>query len=218
MLHRIPRLFAATIASLSVLVLPLGGGAIAGSAGAGTGTGTGTSGASAGGSAPSGTGMGASSANAGGSAPSGMGTNASSANPTPSAPPGMGTQDAGTGANPNNNTQLNNPNVQPATSKSRAAAQAQRNAGVGHAQNGLPIGAIGTGTSNEDQKIIATSSNRSRPAAAVDGNAGVTPGKGTSGSDQVSRPLAARAGEKVLDAQAQVDRRTTVSRRRVPGL
>lgn len=216
MLHRIPQLFAAIIASLSVLVLPLGGGAIAGSAGAGTGMGT--SGASAGGSAPSGTGRGASSTNAGGSAPSGMGTNASSANPSPSAAPGMGTQDAGTGANPNINTQRNNPNVQPATSKSRAAAQAERNAGVGHAQNGLPIGAIGTGTSNEDQKIIGTSSNRNRPAAAVDGNAGGTPGKGTSLSDQVNRPLAARAGEKVLDAKAQVDRRTTVSRRRVPGL
>lgn len=200
MLHRIPRLIAAIIASLSVLVLPLGGGAIAGSAGAGTGTGS-------------------SSANAGGSASSGMGKNAGSANSSPSAPPGMGTQDVGTGASPNINTQLNNPNVQPATSKSRAAAQAERNAGVGHAKNGLPIGAVGTGTSNEDQKTTGPSSNRNRPAAAaVDGNAGATPGKGTSLSDQVSRPLAARAGEKVLDAGAQVDRRTTVSRRRVPGL
>jgi hypothetical protein len=195
MLHRIPRLIAATIASSSVLVLAQGGGAIAGSAGVGTGTS-------------------ASSANAGGSAPSGMGTNASSA--SPSAPPGMGTQDTGTGAN--SNTQVSNPNVQPATLKSRAAVQAERNAGVGHARNGLPIGAIGTGTSNEDQLIISRSSNRNRPAAEVDGNAGATPGNGGSLSDQVSQPRAARAGEKVLDAKAQVDRRTTVSRKRVPDL
>ena len=123
----------------------------------------------------------------------------------------MGTQDTGTGTNLNSNTRTNNPNVQPATSKSRAAAQARRNAGVGHAQNGLPIGAIGTGTSNEEQMIVGPSSNRKRPAAEINGNIGGTFERGSSLSDQVSRPLAARAGEKVLDSKAQIQRRTTVS-------
>ncbi|MGY4286346.1 hypothetical protein ACVWXO_005566 [Bradyrhizobium sp. LM2.7] len=199
MRQRIPSLIAAIITSVSVLVLAQRGGAIAGSAGAGSGTGT-------------------SSANTGGSAPSGMGTNASSANPGPLAPPGMGTQDVGTGANLNRNTQTNNPNVQPATSKSRAAAQAKRNTGAGHAQNGLPIGAIGSGTSNEEQMIVGPSPNRKRPAAEAGGNIGGTFGRGSSLSDQVSRPRAARAGEKVLDAEAQIQRRTTVSHKRIPDL
>ena len=134
MLHRIPSLIVATITSVSVLAPAQGGGAMAGSAGAGTGVGT-------------------SSANTGASAPSGMGTNASSANPGPSAPPGIGTRDVGTGANLNRTSQTNSPDVQPATSRSRAAAQAKRNAGAGHAPNGLPIGAIGTGTSNEEQMV-----------------------------------------------------------------
>lgn len=185
MLHRIPSLIVAFITSVSVLALAQAGGAVAGSAGVGTGTGTG-------------------SANTGGSAPSGMGTNASSANPGPSAPPGMGTRDVGTGANLNRTSQTNSPDVQPATSNSRAAAQAKRNAGAGHAQNGLPIGAIGTGTSNEE------------PAAKVGGNIAGTVGRGSGLSDQVSRPRAARAGEKVLDDKVQVQRRTTVSHKRIP--
>lgn len=174
---------------------------MAGSAGAGTGTGTGTG-----------------SANTGGSAPSGMGTNASSANLGPSAPPGMGTQDVGTGANLNRTTQTNSPDVQPATSKSRAAAHAKRNAGAGHAQNGLPVGASGTGTSNEEQMIVGPSPDRKTPAAKVDGNIAGISGRGSSLSDQVSRPRAARAREKVLHAKAQTQRRTTVSPKRIPDL
>ncbi|OSJ19577.1 hypothetical protein BST63_02125 [Bradyrhizobium canariense] len=197
MLHRIPSLIIAIIMSVSVLALAQAGGAVAGSAGAGTGTGTG-------------------SANTGGSAPSGMGTNASSANPGPSAPPGMGTRDVGAGANLDRTSQTNSPDVQPATSKSRAAAQAKRNAGAGHAQNGLPIGAIGTGTSNEEQMIVGPSPNRKIPAAKVDGDIAGIVGRGSSLSDQVSRPRASRAGEKVLDAKAQVQRRTTVSHKRIP--
>lgn len=149
MLHQLPSLIIAIITSVAVLALA--GGAVAGSAGAGTGTGTG-------------------SANTGGSAPSGMGTNASSANPGPSAPPGIGTRDVGTGANLNRTSETNSPDVQPTKSKSRAAAQAKRNAGAGHTQNGLPIGAIGTGTSNEEQMIVGPSPNRKIPAAKVDGN------------------------------------------------
>ncbi|WP_247985469.1 hypothetical protein [Bradyrhizobium sp. 186] len=142
----------------------------------------------------------------------------------------MGTKDTATGANLGTNGQPRNPNVQPATPvKSRAAAQAARNAGVGHAQNGLPIGALGTGTSNEDQLIIGPSSTRntSAPAAQAKANISVghatngrpvgTFGKGTSLSDEVNRPRAARAGDKVLDAKAQVERRTTVSAKRVLG-
>ncbi|UPK33920.1 hypothetical protein IVB18_37995 [Bradyrhizobium sp. 186] len=209
MSHAIPLVLAAIVASSSLLVLAQAGGANAGSAGAGTGTG-------------------ASSANAGPSAPAGMGTRAGSAGP--SAPPGMGTKDTATGANLGTNGQPRNPNVQPATpAKSRAAVQAARNAGVGHAQNGLPIGALGTGTSNEDQLIIGPSSTRntSAPAAQAKANISVghatnglpvgTFGKGTSLSDEVNRPRAARAGDKVLDAQARVERRTTVSSKRIPG-
>lgn len=83
-----------------------------------------------------------------------MGTSSSSANSGPSAPSGMGTHGTTTGANINTNNSLNNPNAQPPTAagKTPAAAQAERNAGVGHAPNGLPIGSPGTGTSNEDQK------------------------------------------------------------------
>lgn len=85
-----------------------------------------------------------------------MGTSSSSVNSGPSAPSGMGTQGTTTGANVNTNTnnRLNNPNVEPPTAngKTPAAAQAERNSGVGHAPNGLPIGSPGTGTSNEDQK------------------------------------------------------------------
>lgn len=192
-------IIAAIVATSSVLALAQGG-ANAGSAAAGTGTG-------------------ASSANAGPSAPSGMGTGAGSAvgrsgaTPGSSAPPGMGTKD--TGANLNGNNQTTNPNVQ-SPMMSRSAAQAARNAGVGHAANGLPIGAVGTGTSNEDQMTNGLSLARKRSAAQADGNAGTTPGRGASLSDQVSRSRAARAGDKVLDAQAQVERRTTVSHKRVP--
>lgn len=72
---------------------------------------------------------------------------------------------------------------------------------------------------------IAPSRNRSPPAAQAQGNS-VSPdglpigvlGRGSSLSDQVSPRRAARAGDKVLDAKAQVERRTTVSPRRVPGL
>ncbi|WP_245323301.1 hypothetical protein [Bradyrhizobium shewense] len=83
-----------------------------------------------------------------------MGTSSGSANSGPSAPSGMGTHGTTTGANVNTNTGLNNPNAQSPTANgtSPAAAQAGRNAGVGHAPNGLPIGSPGTGTSNEDQK------------------------------------------------------------------
>lgn len=193
MIHRIRSFIAAIITSVAMLALPERGGAMAGSAGSGTGTGT------------------------SGSARSGMGTNASSANPGRSAPPGMGTQDVGTGANLNRNIQTNSPDVQPATSRSRAAAQAKRNAGAGHAPNGLPIGAIGTGTSNEEQMVVGPSLSRNRPAARVDGSTAGTFGRGSSLSDQVSGPRAAPAGEKVLDAQAVIQRRTTVSHKRIPG-
>ncbi|PDT89248.1 hypothetical protein CO669_16960 [Bradyrhizobium sp. Y36] len=66
----------------------------------------------------------------------------------------MGTHGTTTGANVNTNNSQNNPNVQPPTAngKTPTAAQAERNSGVGHAPNGLPIGSPGTGTSNEDQK------------------------------------------------------------------
>ncbi|MGL9617853.1 hypothetical protein QRQ56_07630 [Bradyrhizobium sp. U531] len=83
-----------------------------------------------------------------------MGTSSSSANSGPSASSGTGTHGTTTGANVNSNNSQNNPNVQPPTAngKTPAAAQAERNSGVGHAQNGAPIGSPGTGTSNEDQK------------------------------------------------------------------
>ncbi len=107
------------------------------------GGGGGTGGGAAGGSASS----------AGGGMGTGAGTSAGAASSGPSAPSGMGTQGTTTGANRNTNTQLNNPNVQPPTAnKTPAATQAERNAGVGHAANGQPIGSPGTGTSNEDQK------------------------------------------------------------------
>lgn len=120
-------------------------GMFAGAALAQGGGGGGGSGGSAGASA----GAGSSGA---GSSGAGMGTNASSAASGPSAAPGMGTQDTTTGVNRTTNNQLNSPNVQPPTAnKSPAAAQAERNAGVGHAANGQPIGTPGTGTSQEDQ-------------------------------------------------------------------
>ncbi|MBB4359517.1 hypothetical protein GGD66_000938 [Bradyrhizobium sp. CIR48] len=194
MSHAIPPIIVAIVASSCLLALVQAGGANAGSAGAGMGTGPGS---------------------AGGSAPSGMGTGAGNAGP--SAPAGMGTKDTAAGGDLGTNSQPTNPNVQPATpARSRAATQAARNAGVGHAQNGLPIGAIGSGTSNEDQKATgsASSQNRLRPATQAQGNTGVgsdaLAGRGSSLSDQ----RAARAGDKVLDAKAQVERRTTVSRKR----
>ncbi|MGY3035894.1 hypothetical protein ACVIIV_005064 [Bradyrhizobium sp. USDA 4354] len=200
MSHAIPPVIAAIVASSCLLALAQAGGANAGSAGAGMGTGPGS---------------------AGGSAPSGMGTSAGNAGP--SAPPGMGTKDTATGGNLGTNSEPANPNVQPATpARSRAAVQAARNAGAGRAPNGLPIGAIGSGTSNEDQ--LATGSaplqNRFRPATQAQGNTSVgaegLSGRGSSLSDQVRQSRAARAGDKVLDAKAQVERRTNVSRRRVP--
>ncbi|MCS3765079.1 hypothetical protein GGE24_007020 [Bradyrhizobium centrosematis] len=194
-----PQLIAAIVASSFLVVLALDGMANAGSAGAGTGTGP-------------------SSASAGPSAPSGMGTGAGNAGS--SATPGMGTKDTVTSGNPGINAEPSNSNVQPATrARSRAAAQAARNAGAGHAQNGLPIGAVGSGTSKEDQMAIglASSRNRSGPATQAQGNTIGTEGRGTSLSDQISLPRAARAGDKVLDAKAQVGRRTIVSPRRVPG-
>ncbi|MDD1517103.1 hypothetical protein DCG74_24975 [Bradyrhizobium sp. WBAH42] len=204
MSHAIPPVIVAIVASSCLLALAQAGGANAGPAGAGMGTGPGS---------------------AGGSAPSGMGTSAGNAGP--SAPPGMGTKDTAPG-DLGTNSEPANPNVQPATpAKSRAAAQAARNAGAGHAQNGLPIGAIGSGTSNEDQKATgsALSQNRFRPATQAQGSANAVglSGRGSSLSDQVSRPRAARAGDKVLDAKARVERRTTVSPKRVtsptgPGL
>jgi hypothetical protein len=198
--HAKPLIIATIVASSSLLILAQAGGANAGSAGAGTGTG-------------------ASSASAGPSASSGMGTGAGNAGQ--SAPPGMGTKDTAIGGNPGINAEPNNPNVQPAApARSRSAAQAARNAGAGHAQNGLPIGAIGTGTSNEDQPVggALSTRNNSSPAARAEGN-GLpigTRGKGASTSDQVSRARAAGAGDKVLDAKAQIERRTTVSSKRVP--
>jgi hypothetical protein len=195
-----PLLIAAIVASSFLVVFALEGIAKAGSGGAGTGTG-------------------ASNASAGPSAPSGMGTGAGNAGS--SATPGMGTKDTATGGNPGINAEPNNPNVQPATpAKSRAAAQAARNAGAGHAHNGQPIGAIGTGTSNEDQLVGGPLSTRniSSPAARAEGN-GLpigTRGRGASASNQVSRTRAAGAGDKVLDAKAQVERRTTVSSKRAP--
>jgi len=201
MSHAIPPVIVAIVASSCLLALAQAGGANAGPAGAGMGTGPGS---------------------AGGSAPSGMGTSADNAGP--SAPAGMGTKDTAASGNLVTNSQPTNPNVQPPMSaRSRAAAQATRNAGVGHAQNGLPIGAIGSGTSNEDQMATgsASSQTRFRPATQSQGNTGAAglPGRGSSLSDQ----QAARAGDKVLDAKAQVERRTTVSPKRVtspigPGL
>lgn len=204
MSHAIPPIIVAIVSSSCLLALVQAGDANAGSAGAGVGTGPGS---------------------AGSSAPSGMGTSAGNA-AGPSAPAGMGTKDTAAGGDLGTNSQPTNPNVQPATpARSRAAAQAARNAGVGHAQNGLPIGAIGSGTSNEDQTATgsASSQNRFRPATQAQGNTGVgsvrLSGRGSSLSDQ----RAARVGDKVLDAKAQVERRTTVSRKRVtspigPGL
>lgn len=196
MSHAIRPVTVAIVASSCLLVLAQAGGANAGSAGAGMGTGSGS---------------------AGGSAPSGMGTSAGNAGP--SAPPGMGTKDRATGGNLG--TEPTNPNVQPATpARSRAAAQAARNAGAGHAQNGLPIGAIGSGTSNEDQLATgsASSQTRFRPATQAQGNTSDgserLPGRGSSLSDQIRQPRAARAGDKVLDAKARVERRTNVSPRR----
>ncbi|MEY9110069.1 hypothetical protein ABH999_006265 [Bradyrhizobium yuanmingense] len=207
MSHAIRPVIATIVAGSCLLALVQAGGANAGSAGAGMGTGQGS---------------------AGGSAPSGMGTSAGNAGP--SAPPGMGTKDIAPGGDLGTNSEATNSNVQPATpARSRAAAQAARNAGAGRAQNGLPIGAIGSGTSNEDQKAAgsAFSQSRFRPATQAQGNAGVgsnsLSGRGSSLSDQISRPRAARAGDKVLDAKARVERRTTVSPKRVtspigPGL
>ncbi|MFK4532617.1 hypothetical protein ABIA00_000800 [Bradyrhizobium ottawaense] len=193
MSHAIPPIIA-IVASSCLLALVQAGGANAGSAGAGMGTGPGS---------------------AGGSAPSGMGTSAGNAGP--SAPAGMGTKDSAARGDLGTNSQPTNPNVQPATpARSRAAAQAARNAGAGHAQNGLPIGAIGSGTSNEDQTATgsASSQNRFRPATQAQGNSGVgsvgLAGRGSTLSEQ----RAARAGDKVLDAKAQVERRTTLSRKR----
>lgn len=201
MSRAIPPIIVAIIATSCLLVLAQAGGASAGSGGAGMGTGAGS---------------------AGGSAPSGMGTSAGNAGP--SAPPGMGTKDTAPGGL-GTDSQPINPNVQSATpARSRAAAQAAKNAGVGHAPNGLPIGAIGSGTSNEDQMASGPASSRNsfRPATQAQGNTNVgsggLPGRGTSLSDQIRLPRAARAGDKVLDAKAQVERRTTVSPRRVPGL
>lgn len=198
MSRAIPPIIVAIIATSFLLVLAQAGGAIAGSGGAGMGTGAGS---------------------AGGSAPSGMGTSAGNAGP--SAPPGMGTKDTAPGGNLGTDGQPINPNVQSATpARSRAAAQAAKNAGVGHAPNGLPIGAIGSGTSNEDQMATVPSRNSFRPATQAQGNTNVgsegPPGRGTSLSDRIRLPRAARAGDKVLDAKAQVERRTTVSPRRVP--
>lgn len=198
MSRAIPPIIVAIIASSFLLVLAQAGGAIAGSGGAGMGTGPGS---------------------AGGSAPSGTGTSAGNARP--SAPPGMGTKDTAPGGNLGADSQPINPNVQSATpARSRAAAQAAKNAGVGHAPNGLPIGAIGSGTSNEDQLATVPSRNSFRPATQAQGNTKSgsvgLPGRGPSLSDQIRGPRAARAGDKVLDAKAQVERRTTVSPRRVP--
>lgn len=199
MSHATPLITAAIVATSSLLLLAQASGANAGSAGAGTGTG-------------------ASSGSAGASAPSGMGTGAGNAGAT--APSGVGTKDTGASGNLGAGADPANPNVQPATpAKSRSAAQAARNAGAGRAPNGLPIGAIGSGTSNEDQKAAASASTRTNapPAAQAQGNS-VDTGRGSSLSNQNSVPRAARAGDKVLDAKAQVDRRTTVAPRRVPGL
>lgn len=188
--HAIPPVIVAIVASSCLLALAQAGGANAGPAGAGMGTGPGS---------------------AGGSAPSGTGTSAGNAGP--SAPSGMGTKDTATGGNLGTNTEPTNPNVQPATpARSRAAAQAARNAGVGRARNGLPIGAIGSGTSNEDQMAAGLASSRNRFGSATQAQG---TGRGTSVSDQIGQPRAARAGDKVLDAKAQVDRRTTVSPRGV---
>ncbi|SFP81767.1 hypothetical protein SAMN05216330_110225 [Bradyrhizobium sp. Ghvi] len=83
-----------------------------------------------------------------------MGTAIGTATSGPSGPSGMGTQGTTTGANTGRNSSQINPNVQPPTAngKTPAAAQAERNSGVGHAANGLPIGSPGSGTSEEDQK------------------------------------------------------------------
>lgn len=113
-----------------------------------------------------GTGTGASNASAGPSAPSGMGTGAGNAGS--SATPGMGAKDTATGGNSGINAAPSNPNVQRDTpARSRAAAQAARNAGAGHAQDGLPIGAIGSGTSKEDQMAIGLASSRNRSGSAT---------------------------------------------------
>lgn len=105
--------------------------------------GGGGSGGSAGGSAGSAASSGA-----------GTGTTSSSATSGPSAPAGMGIHGTTTGANVNTYNTPSNPNVQPPTAngKTPASTQAERNSGVGHAANGVPIGSPGSGTSEEDQK------------------------------------------------------------------
>jgi hypothetical protein len=68
-------------------------------------------------------------------------TASASRNSGPSAPFGIGTHNTTTGANVKTNG-----NQPPTTNgMSPSAAQAQRNAGVSHAANGLPIGSAGTG-------------------------------------------------------------------------
>jgi hypothetical protein len=144
------------------------------------------------------------------------GTSASSANASPLAR--MGTKDTAAGSNPSTYNQLNNPNVEPATpTKSRTAAQAARNAGVGHAQNGLPMAPLGRAQATRTKGLLAIT----RPEHICSrntgqGNTGVghattdqpigTFGRDTNLSDQVNGPRAARAGDKVLDAQAQLER------------
>jgi hypothetical protein len=82
------------------------------------------------------------------------GTSASSANASPLAR--MGTKDTAAGSNPSTYNQLNNPNVEPATpTKSRTAAQAARNAGVGHAQNGLPMAPLGRVQATRTKGLLA---------------------------------------------------------------
>ncbi|MGY3508863.1 hypothetical protein ACVIQY_001838 [Bradyrhizobium sp. USDA 3051] len=88
----------------------------------------------------------------------GTGTSSSSATSGPSAPSGIGTQGTTTGANVNTsspNPSQNNPNVQPPTAngKTPAAAQAERNSGVGHSANGLPIGSPGSGNQQRRSEI-----------------------------------------------------------------
>lgn len=66
--------------------------------------------------------------------------------------------------------------------------------------------------------IVGPSLNGKGPAVKVDGATAGTFGRGSSLSDQVSGPRAARAGEKVLDPKVQIQRRTMVSHKRIPAL
>lgn len=114
-----------------------------------------------GGSGGGGSGAAGSASSSSSSAGAGTGTGASSAAGTSSqmSTPGTGTADQATqmgniSSQPGVGTRQS-PNAQPnqttgIANETPAQAQARRNAGAGHAPNGLPIGSPGTGTGGND--------------------------------------------------------------------